>query len=171
MNLSSGFRAPNVDDMGKIFDSEPGAVVIPNPDLKPEYAWNGELGITRVFNGVAKVDLTGYYTLLQNAMVRRDYQLNGQDSIEYDGEMSRVQAIQNAAKAYVYGLQFGLQVKLGAGFGVATQFNYQKGEEELDDGTTSPLRHAAPWFGITHFTYCELQKPARGRTRQGLYVR
>ncbi len=153
INLSSGFRAPNVDDMGKIFDSEPGAVVIPNPDLKPEYAWNGELGITRVFNGVAKVDLTGYYTLLQNAMVRRDYQLNGQDSIEYDGEMSRVQAIQNAAKAYVYGLQFGLEVKLGAGFGVATQFNYQKGEEELDDGTTSPLRHAAPWFGITHFTY------------------
>lgn len=153
LNFSSGFRAPNVDDMGKIFDSEPGAVVLPNPDLKPEYAWNAELGITRIFDDKAKFDVTGYYTLLQNAMVRRDYSLNGQDSIMYDGEMSRIQAIQNAANAYVYGIQFGLEIKLGSGFGVSSQFNYQKGEEELDDGSTSPLRHAAPWFGITHFTY------------------
>jgi hemoglobin/transferrin/lactoferrin receptor protein len=25
--------------------------------------------------------------------------------------------------------------------------------EELDDGTTSALRHAGPWFGSTHLTY------------------
>ncbi len=35
---SSGFRAPNVDDIAKVFDSEPGNVVVPNPDLKPEYS-------------------------------------------------------------------------------------------------------------------------------------
>lgn len=153
LNLSTGFRAPNVDDMGKIFDSEPGAVVVPNANLKPEYAWNAEAGATRVFSDKAKIDLTAYYTLLDNAMVRRNYTLNGQDSIVYDGEMSRVQAVQNAAKAYVYGLQFGLEIKLGAGFGFTSQFNYQKGEEELEDGSKSSLRHAAPWFGMTHLTY------------------
>jgi hemoglobin/transferrin/lactoferrin receptor protein len=152
-NLSTGFRAPNVDDLGKIFDSEPGTVVVPNADLKPEYAWNAELGVTRVFDNVAKFDITGYYTLLQDAMVRRDFTLNGLDSMMYDGEMSRVQAIQNAAKAYVYGVQVGLEFKFGYGFGLTSQFNYQKGEEELDNGSKSPLRHAAPWFGITHFTY------------------
>jgi hemoglobin/transferrin/lactoferrin receptor protein len=67
--------------------------------------------------------------------------------------MSKVQAMQNAAFATVYGIQAGLEVKLPAGFGLTSQFNYQKGEEELDDGTTSPLRHAAPWFGITHLTF------------------
>jgi len=153
VNLSSGFRAPNVDDMGKIFDSEPGAVVVPNADLKPEYAWNAEIGITRVFDKMAKIDLTGYYTLLENALVRRDYTLDGKDSIIYKGEMSRVQAIQNAANAYVYGVQFGMEFKFGYGFGLSSQFNYQKGEEELDNGTKNPLRHAAPWFGITHLTY------------------
>jgi len=139
--------------MGKIFDSEPGAVVVPNADLKPEYAWNAEIGITRVFDKMAKIDLTGYYTLLENALVRRDYTLDGKDSIIYKGEMSRVQAIQNAANAYVYGVQFGMEFKFGYGFGLSSQFNYQKGEEELDNGTKNPLRHAAPWFGITHLTY------------------
>jgi len=53
----------------------------------------------------------------------------------------------------VWGIQAGLEVKMPAGFGFLTRFNYQKGEEELDDGTTSPLRHAAPWFGMTHLTF------------------
>ena len=44
LGLSTAFRAPNIDDVGKIFDSEPGSVVVPNPDLKPEYAYNAELG-------------------------------------------------------------------------------------------------------------------------------
>jgi len=43
-NVGTAFRAPNVDDVGKIFDSEPGSVVVPNPDLKAEYAYNTELG-------------------------------------------------------------------------------------------------------------------------------
>ncbi len=38
LNGATGFRAPNLDDAGKIFDSAPGVVVVPNPDLKPEYA-------------------------------------------------------------------------------------------------------------------------------------
>ncbi len=152
-NLSTGFRAPNVDDLGKIFESEPGSVVVPNPGLKPEYAYNAEVGAAKVFGKSVKIDLTGYYTWLSDAMVRRDFTLNGQDSILYDGEMSKVQAIQNASFATVYGIQAGLEVKLPAGFGITSQFNFQKGEEELDDGTKGPLRHAAPWYGITHLTF------------------
>jgi len=153
LNLSTGFRAPNVDDVGKVFDSEPGAVVAPNPDLQPEYAYNAEAGLAKVFGKVLKVDATGYYTLLDNAMVRRDFTLNGQDSILYDGELSQVQAIQNAAQAYVYGFHAGVEIKLPEGFGLSSRFNFQKGEEEQEDGSTTPLRHAGPLFGNTHFTY------------------
>lgn len=152
-NLGSAFRAPNVDDVGKVFDSEPGSVVVPNPDLKPEYAYNADLGIAKVFGDVVKVDVTGYYTTLKDAMVRRDYKLNGQDSIMYQGEMSQVQAIQNAAVANVYGVQVGLEVKLPKGFGFSTDVNFQKGEEELDNGDTSPSRHASPFFGISRLNY------------------
>jgi len=152
-NAATGFRSPNVDDMGKVFDSQPGSVTVPNPNLEAEYAYNMDLGIVRVFNDIVKVDLTGYYTKLKNAMVRRDFTLNGLDSIMYDGELSQVQAIQNAAVATVYGIQAGLEIKLPSGFGFLSDFNYQHGEEELDDGTKSPSRHAAPWFGVSRLIY------------------
>ncbi|MFO7935011.1 MAG: TonB-dependent receptor [Bacteroidales bacterium] len=152
-NVSTAFRSPNVDDVGKVFDSEPGSVVVPNPDLQAEYAWSGDLNVVKVFGEDVKIDLTGYYTLLNNALVRRDYTLNGMDSIMYDGEMSRVQAVQNAAMAHVFGLLAGLEVKLPSGFEFSSDLNYQKGKEELDDGTTSPSRHAPPLFGVSRLTY------------------
>jgi hemoglobin/transferrin/lactoferrin receptor protein len=152
-NFGTGFRSPNVDDIGKIFDSEPGAITIPNPDLKAEYAYNFDLSIVKVFGSLLKIDVTAYYTILQNALVKRDFLLNGHDSILYSGEMSRVQSIQNAAAANVFGLQAGLELKLLEGFSFSSDINYQKGEEELDNGTTSALRHAAPLFGISRVIY------------------
>lgn len=152
-NFGTAFRAPNVDDVGKVFDSEPGAVTIPNPKLGAEYAYNLDFGLAKVLGERAKLELSAYYTTLENALVRRNFQLNGQDSIIYDGELSQVQAIQNAAVARVYGVQAGLELKLAAGFRFSTDLNYQQGEEELDDGTTSPSRHAAPLFGTSRFHY------------------
>jgi hemoglobin/transferrin/lactoferrin receptor protein len=152
-NLSTGFRAPNVDDAGKVFDSEPGSVVVPNPDLKSEYAYNAELGISKLLREMIIVDLTAYYTLLEDALARRNFTLNGMDSIYYEGELSRVQAIQNAAQANVWGVQAGMEMKLPSGIGLLSHFSYQKGTEELDDGSTDPLRHAAPWFGDLHLTF------------------
>ncbi|PKV50671.1 hemoglobin/transferrin/lactoferrin receptor protein [Aquimarina sp. MAR_2010_214] len=152
-NFGTAFRSPNVDDVGKVFDSEPGAVTVPNPDLDAEYAYNFDLGIAKVFGDFIKIDMTGYYTILRNALVRRNFQLNGQSSILYDGEMSQVQAIQNAAKANVYGVQVGLEVKLPAGFSISSDLNYQIGEEELDDGKTGASRHSAPLFGISRLNF------------------
>ncbi len=152
-NLGTAFRSPNVDDLGKVFDSEPGSVVVPNPDLKPEYAYNADLGIAKVFGDAVKLDVTGYYTHLKDALVRRDFKLNGLDSIMYQGELSQVQAIQNAAVANVYGVQVGLEVKLPKGFGFSTDVNFQRGEEELDNGETSPSRHSSPFFGISRLNY------------------
>lgn len=152
-NFGTAFRSPNVDDIGKVFDSEPGAVTVPNPNLKAEYAYNFDLSVAKVLSDVVKIDITGYYTILSNALVRRNFQLNGLDSILYDGEMSQVQAIQNAAKANVYGVQAGIEVKLRQGLMFMTDLNYQIGEEELDDGTTSASRHAAPFFGVSRLRY------------------
>ena len=152
-NLSTGYRAPNIDDAAKVFDSEPGSVVVPNSNLKPEYAYNADLGFTKVINDVVKINLTGYYTILKDALIRRDFMINGQDSIQYDGRLSRVQAIQNSAQARVYGLQAGLKLELPSGFRLASQINIQQGEEEQEDGTYAPLRHAAPTFGETHLSY------------------
>lgn len=153
VKLATGFRAPNVDDIGKVFDSEPGSVVIPNPNLQPEYAYNAEIGGSHRLGDRLKMDLSVYFTCLDQALVRRNFQLNGQDSIFYDGALSQVQALQNAAQAQVYGLQTGLEWQFAKVWGWRNQFNLQYGEEELDDGSTSPSRHAAPAFGQSTLYY------------------
>jgi len=152
-NFSTGFRAPNIDDLGKLFDSASGNVVVPNTNLKSEYAYNGEIGLTQTIKDVVKIDFAAYYTYLQNAMVRRDFTLNGQDSIMYQGAMSQVQAVQNAASANVYGVQFGLEVKMPIGFSFYGTYNFQRGIEEFDNGEKSSSRHAAPMFGAAHLRY------------------
>jgi len=152
LGLSTAFRAPNIDDIGKIFDSEPGSVVVPNPGLKPEYAYNAELGADFNLTDNIRLDLTGYYTYLNDAMVRRDFNLDGVTEIEYQGEPSRVQAIQNASNAYVYGLEAGLEVDFSVALRLKSQFSYTHGEEDEGDEYV-PLRHAAPMFGNTHLIW------------------
>jgi len=150
---STGFRAPNVDDMGKLFDFSQGEIVVPNTELKSEYATNGELFITKIFGNYLKLEVAGFYTYLNNAMVRRAYTVNGQDSLMYNGVLSKVFAIQNAAFATVYGFNAGFEVNLPHGFGLGLKYNYQLGNEEMNSGEVSRSRHAAPAFGIARISY------------------
>ncbi|GHC43311.1 TonB-dependent receptor [Ulvibacter litoralis] len=152
-NFGTAFRAPNIDDVGKIFDSEPGSVVVPNPNLKPEYATTGEVGATLNFEDVVKIDLATYVTHLKDALVRRDFELNGETEIEYQGELSNVQAIQNAAKAKVYGFEAGLEVNFCEQLQFTSQYNITDGFEEDDNGEHYPLRSAAPQYGNSHLIF------------------
>ncbi|WP_368662465.1 TonB-dependent receptor plug domain-containing protein [Zobellia laminariae] len=138
LNGSTGFRAPNIDDVGKIFDSEPYAVVVPNPDLEPEYAYNMELGVQKNFNDKLVFKSAAFYTYLVDALVRRDYLFDGEDEIMYNGELSSVQAIQNAAKAFVYGFEFGVEAFLTDNISVVSNLTITEGIEEEEDGTESP---------------------------------
>lgn len=153
LNFGTAFRAPNVDDIGKVFDSGNSSVVVPNPDLEAEYAYNGEFGIATVVAKQLKLDLSAYFTYLDQAMVRRPYQLNGLDSIIYDGSLSEVQAIQNSASAHVYGLQAGADWEFSKHWTWRARFNWQRGRAENLDGSIGPSRHAAPWFGLTRVVY------------------
>ena len=147
--VATGFRAPNVDDIGKIFDSQPGNLLVPNPNLRPEFAYNAELNLNKVLFGTIKLDVTGYYTWLDQAMVRRPTTFNGQTELLYNGELSKVFSIQNAAFAEVKGIQAGLEIALSKQLLLSSNYNWQKGVEELDNSTTSPSRHAAPAFGAS----------------------
>ncbi len=144
LNFSSGFRTPNVDDIGKIFDSEPGNVIVPNANLSPEYAYNADVGIQKVFFNWIKLNLSGYYTILRDAMVRRDFQFDDQDSIIYDGVLSRVQALTNTGSAYISGISVELSANIGQRLKVHSIYNYTAGRDTEED---LPLRHVVPAFG------------------------
>ncbi len=152
-NTSTGFRAPNIDDVGKIFDSEPGSVVVPNPDLEPEYAYNAEIGVQKNIKDRVMIKGATFYTYLVDALVRRDFEFNGETEIEYNGELSNVQAMQNAARAYVYGFEFAVDITFTENLSVNGNLSFTEGIEEEDDGTDSPGRHVAPTFGDLHLVW------------------
>jgi hemoglobin/transferrin/lactoferrin receptor protein len=149
LNGSSGFHAPNIDDIAKVFDSEPKSVVMPNENLKPEYAYNIDFGIDKQFGDLGKVSFTAFYTWLQNAMVRRESTFNGKDSIYYDGVLSQVHKMVNAESAYIYGFNAKARVNLPFNLKFESVINYTEGEDE----NGIPLRHVAPTFGQTTLSY------------------
>ena len=153
LNTSTAFRAPNIDDVGKIFDSEPGSVVVPNTNLKSEYAYGGELGLVLSINDNLVFDLATYYTYLDNALVRRDFEVNGQTQIMYDDELSDIQAIQNASKAWIYGFEAGVKLYFSDNLKLTSQYSVVGGTEEDKDGIEVPVRHVAPRFGNTHLVW------------------
>ena len=58
--------------------------MVPNNGLSPEYAYGAELGLKLNFDEVVKLDMATYYTYLDNALIRRNFTLNGQSQIIYD---------------------------------------------------------------------------------------
>ena len=152
-NLGTGFRAPNVDDIGKVFDSQPGDVVVPNPELKPEYAYSTEIGFAGQIENFS-VDFAAYYSVIDNAIARAVSTFNGNDSIPYDGTNSRVLSQQNIGSVKVGGIQFGINWNPIKYFQLTSNLNWQKGKETYPDSTkTYSPTHVAPLFGATHVIF------------------
>ena len=147
---STAFRAPNVDDLSKVFESVQGSVLVPNPNLKAEYAYNGEFGLSRVLSEGLSIQATGYYTLLTNALTVGAGTFNGSDSVVYDGQLSQVMTTTNAGRAYVYGFEAMLSGKLNDHLSMIATVNYTKGRNVTD---SIPLDHIPPVFGKLAMVY------------------
>ena len=152
MLLSTGFRVPNVDDVSKIFGSSPGMVIVPNVDLKPEKTVNCEIGITRIFNKKTRWENAIYYTTFTNVAVVDKFQMDGKDSIIYDGTLSAVYANQNKDEAYLYGFSSQLISKLDDHFMMTLGINYTYGRIKTDT-SDAPLDHIPPFMAQTKFAY------------------
>ncbi len=153
-NISTGYRMPNVDDIGKLYESVPGSVTIPNPNLKPEYAWNFEIGIVKNIVKKLKVEVNIFHTQLNNAIVRRPSTFNGLDSIFFGGINSRVEALQNVANATVSGFQASAAYYFVEALLIQTNANWITGKETDDTKNEQvALRHAPPFYGSTLLRY------------------
>ena len=153
LNTTTAFRAPNIDDIGKIFDSQNGLVVVPNTSLKPEYAYGAELGVTVNLNESVLFDSSVYYTYLDNALVRKPFEVNGENQMMYDTELSDIQAIQNASRSWIYGFEAGIKILFSKQLKLTSQYSYVHGTQEETPGVELPVRHAAPVFGNTHIIW------------------
>ena len=149
LNIASGFRAPNIDDMGKIFDSEVGKLVVPNPELLPEYAYTADLGWKAKFGKSMRIMFNAYYTLIDNLIVRQKFPFNGSDSIIYDGTLLETQSLVNQESGTIYGFEAQLRYRINPTLSSQISYNYMRGESS----DQLPIRHVTPSFGKWSLTY------------------
>jgi hemoglobin/transferrin/lactoferrin receptor protein len=143
--VSSGFRAPNVDDLTKVFDTRTGYVVVPNKDLKAEYTYNTELNVSKT-TSIYSIGASLFYTWFKNALVVDKFKWNNASTIVYQGVMSDVYASQNKAKAVVYGFNVNGSVNFTPNTTLAATYTYTKGTYE--NGLVAiPLDHIPPTYG------------------------
>jgi hemoglobin/transferrin/lactoferrin receptor protein len=150
--ISTGFRVPNADDLSKIFESAPGTVIVPNADLKPEKTVNYEMGITNIFNDKARWENTVFYTRFYDAIVTDVFKYDGQDSIYYDGSLSRVYANQNKREAYIYGFSSNFKAHSGEHVTLGLMIGYTYGRVKTDSMDT-PLDHIPPFMSRLSVNY------------------
>lgn len=150
INISNAFRTPNIDDLAKVFDSEPGEIIVPNPELKPEIAYNAELNINYIENDKFLISANGFVTYVDQLIERASFQFNGQDSILYDGTLSQVLAQQNTGQAILYGTSIKTRIFLSKDFVFDASWNYTKGTNIIDN---SPMAHIPPIYGRIGTSY------------------
>ncbi len=148
--LSSGFRSPNIDDVGKVREKN-GNVTVPNIDLKPEHAYSAEVGFQKYFNNRKfRLGANVYYTLLANYIYRDNFELNGSASVTYDNEVGSAVANVNRGNAYITGFTVNYLGKLHKNWSTLGSVTYTKGETY---DTNEPMSSIPPLFGNFEVNY------------------
>ena len=144
--LSSGFRSPNIDDIGRIREKR-GNVSIPNIHVNPEIAYNAEIGIQKYFNDKKfRVGTNFYYTLLDN-YIQRDFIYNADGSkkqVQFDGEYGNAVSNQNKGTAYILGYTINYLGEVSSTLNTSGFITYTKGRTY---DTQEPMSSIPPLFG------------------------
>ncbi len=155
--ISSGFRSPNIDDVGKVREKS-GKLTIPNTDLGPEFAYNFEVGLQKYFNNRKfRVGVNAYYTIIDQIIIKTP--ISGNDIITYDEEdflavNNDILANQNLGSAYITGFTASFQGRLHKNWKALGSVTYTKGHTfEKDEVTSGPLSSIPPLFGRFDLNY------------------
>ena len=148
--ISSGFRNPNIDDIGKIRESN-GILLVPNSFLKPEYAYTFESGIKFTSsNKINYIDLRGFTTLVSRHIVRSDFivfsdiSTPNENTILYNGEEVSTQANKNLGNRYIFGCSLQGKWMLSDPFEILGGITYNTADQNPNYG---PMPSIAPVFG------------------------
>jgi hemoglobin/transferrin/lactoferrin receptor protein len=176
VNISSAFRAPNIDDVAKIFESSAALqqLVIPNPNIKAEKTYTFDFAITQQITEKFSCTFNPYITLFRDAIVKTPIKINGADSVLYNGVQSAYFANTNANKATVKGLDVDFTYRPFKGFTLQSTLSLISGNFNVDGNTptnifekqingaydvvskkvtTKPLDHIPPTLGKTSISY------------------
>ena len=145
LNVSSGFRSPNIDDIGKIRENS-GILNVPNTELKPEYVYTLDFGWSK-YNKNFRTNFNIYYTIL-NGTIGRDYYMGDNNRILYDEELVQTMANFNLGNSNIYGGNFDFKTRVLDNILINGSITYTKGSNLKD---MLPMPSIPPLFGNIKF--------------------
>ena len=154
--LSSGFRNPNIDDIGKIRENN-GLLVVPNTFLKPEYAYNLDLGVDfKSLNNNNYISLRGFSTIISRHIGRDNYTVFSDittpdlSTIIYNGEEVTTISNKNLGNRFIHGFSVDGFSQILNDFKLNYSLTYTDGDTNEAYG---PLPSISPLFGSIAMTY------------------
>ena len=151
-DINTGFRAPNIDDLGKTFYKDQ-FLTVPNTDLIPEYSYNSSIGISTekkfkkvYFNFTSSI----FTTLLENTIVKQPFEIDGSNLIYYDSNEYQIVANQNNQTSFVYGASSSFKFVFKDKLHLSSALCYTKG---FILNSKFPMGHIPPLFGKLNFKY------------------
>jgi len=143
-SVGTGFRSPNIDDLGKIFEFEPGKVVIPSEGVLPELAYSFDLTYN-LEKEKLKFEASTYYTYLTNIIRRFPFVVNGDSTIIFDGEEAIAFSNRNSNFAGIFGASVFAEYLPHPNFSITGQITHTEGRDLSN--TALALGHIPPTFG------------------------
>src|SRR6056300_652854 len=154
--LSNGFRNPNIDDVGKIRENK-GTLIVPNPSLFPEYAYNFELGLTKYLKQPKNYfSLRGFSTLISRHIGRDRYTIFADEStadlntILYNKQELTTYANNNLGNRYIFGASFDGNLSFSDKLSLRGDLNIIEAAKSTKYG---PLPSISRLFGNLLLTY------------------
>ena len=154
--LSSGFRNPNIDDIGKIRENN-GLLVVPNTFLKPEYAYNLDLGVDyRSLDNRSYLSIRGFSTIISRHIGRAEYIVYSDittpdtSTIIYNNEEVTTIANKNLGNRFIHGFSIDGFNNLSRSLKINYSLTYTKGDNNESYG---PLPSISPLFGSLSLDY------------------
>ena len=148
--ISSGFRNPNIDDIGKIRESN-GILLVPNSFLRPEYAYTFESGVKHVTKDQKSYfDLRGFTTLVSRHIVRSDFIIFSDTTTEdeatiiYNRDEVFTQANKNLGNRFIYGVSMEGKLSIGNHTKINGGSTFTTADKNQDYG---PMPSISPLFG------------------------
>lgn len=150
-SIGNAFRNPNIDDIGKINESnaQNKLVTVPNSNISPENLYAADLGFL-VRNNWIKFEVEGYASFVKGLVATNASTFNGSDSIFFDGVMSKVVTNTNLDDALVYGIESECQITFPNAIQLLTRLSTTKGKYR---NRTASLDHIPPLFAYAELNY------------------
>ena len=157
MNIlfSTGFRSPNIDDIGKIRENR-GVLIIPNPGLKPEYVYNFEGGLTFSNDDIFLIEGRFFNSNIKNYIGRiispfsEDVSNNDIWSLIIDKGKLSTQINQNIGNARIYGASIDGMAALFPGLNIIGNISFT---DSTLNNRIGPLPSILPLYGNFRINY------------------